>query len=135
MWTIEFWCGLQQQGTAWHGRWYDWVMLSASVSNRAVSVCYDICLFCHLTSPSQTCPNPPTTNTLCLPGANVMLTDVAEVMPLLRRNYDNNLSHAALRCELKWWGHWRGGGGWGNRQGRLEVGGTLRVEMMQLMTI
>eukprot|EP00882_Tetradesmus_deserticola_P020392 GHRQ01022031.1.p1 GENE.GHRQ01022031.1~~GHRQ01022031.1.p1 ORF type:complete len:180 (+),score=67.43 GHRQ01022031.1:225-764(+) len=32
-------------------------------------------------------------------GANVLLTDVAEVMPLLQRNYDNNLSAAALRGE------------------------------------
>lgn len=32
-------------------------------------------------------------------GADVLLTDVAEVMPLLRRNYENNISPAALRCK------------------------------------
>jgi hypothetical protein len=34
-------------------------------------------------------------------GANVLLTDVAEVMPLLQRNYDNNLSAAALRGKMQ----------------------------------
>jgi protein N-lysine methyltransferase METTL21D len=34
---------------------------------------------------------------LAMLGANVMLTDVKEVLPLLRRNYENNLSPAALR--------------------------------------
>ena len=33
------------------------------------------------------------------PGADVLLTDVAEVMPLLKRNYENNVSPAALRGE------------------------------------
>jgi hypothetical protein len=31
------------------------------------------------------------------PGADVVLTDMAPVLPLLRRNYENNLSPAALR--------------------------------------
>ena len=30
-------------------------------------------------------------------GCDVLLTDVAAVLPLLRRNYENNLSPAALR--------------------------------------
>ena len=34
-------------------------------------------------------------------GADVLLTDVAAVLPLLRRNYDNNLSPAALRGEWR----------------------------------
>jgi hypothetical protein len=33
----------------------------------------------------------------------VLLTDVAEVMPLLQRNYDNNLSAAALRGGMRQW--------------------------------
>ena len=32
-------------------------------------------------------------------GANVLLTDVAAVLPLLRRNYENNLSPPVLRGE------------------------------------
>ncbi len=32
-------------------------------------------------------------------GADVLLTDVAAVLPLLRRNYENNMSPAALRGE------------------------------------
>lgn len=31
------------------------------------------------------------------PGADVTLTDVKEVLPLLRRNYEQNLSPAAIR--------------------------------------
>ncbi len=32
-------------------------------------------------------------------GADVLLTDVAAVLPLLRRNYENNMSPPALRGE------------------------------------
>jgi hypothetical protein len=34
-----------------------------------------------------------------IPGADVVLTDMAPVLPLLRRNYENNLSPAALKGE------------------------------------
>jgi hypothetical protein len=33
-------------------------------------------------------------------GCDVLLTDVAAVLPLLRRNYENNLSPAVLRGAL-----------------------------------
>lgn len=47
-------------------------------------------------------------------GAEVALTDVAAVLPLLQRNYQNNLSPAALRGENEvnlQSSHWEGGGG------------------------
>jgi hypothetical protein len=48
-------------------------------------------------------PTPP-----CCAGADVLLTDVAAVMPLLKRNYDNNVSPAALRGKIM-----QCAGGWG----------------------
>lgn len=49
---------------------------------------------------------------LALVGADVVLTDVAEVLPLLRRNSEANLSPAALRGEPRGLGvglSWREG--------------------------
>lgn len=41
-------------------------------------------------SPAGLCP--------IVVGANVLLTDVKEVLPLLQRNYENNISPAALKA-------------------------------------
>ena len=56
-------------------------------------------------------PDPPVVwgppQALTLLGADVVLTDVASVLPLLERNVETNISKSALRRELRVVGVWR----------------------------
>ena len=55
-------------------------------------------------------------------GANVVLTDTADVLPLLRINYETNLSPAAVRLAR---GEREGGGA---GEGRGWAGATVKAE-------
>lgn len=56
-------------------------------------------------------------------GCDVVLTDVAEVIPLLQRNFENNLSRSALQGQALEWSWRRVGGKLG---GVTEGGGGAR---------